>query len=83
MTDERESIHLTVTGPPDQLAAFAEWCLTVEKLCGDGASRTVETDVDGDGAASLVFDFGGTDVSALTPVEATGDAVVRTPGIGA
>lgn len=77
-----ETLVVTVTGPADQLSAFAAWCLTVEKLCGDGASRTVTTPVDGDGSGALRFDFGDTDVSQLTAVDATGADEVRTPGIG-
>lgn len=77
-----ESLQVTVTGPPEQLSAFAEWCLTVEKLCGDGASRTIECDVDGDGSGSLRFDFGDTDVSSITPADYDGSGTVRTTGIG-
>lgn len=82
MTQQMESVEVVVTGPPDQLAAFAEWCLTVQHLCSVGSSRTVEIDVDGDGSGALSFDFGDTDVSAIETRDTDDGSTVRTTGIG-
>lgn len=70
-----------VTGPPDQIAAFAGLCQMIQWLCGVGASRTVQIDVDGDGAGALRFDLAGMDLPAVDESQ-VGDDVVRLPGIG-
>lgn len=44
---ERAQMNVDVTGPPDQLARFAQLCRTIQALCQAGASRTVQVDVDG------------------------------------
>lgn len=82
MTADPQTVTVTVTGPPEQLAAFAELCLTVEYLCSVGSSRTVEVPVDGDGSGALRFDFGDTDVSDITPAEVGSADAVRVSGIG-
>ena len=70
-----------MSGPADQLAAFVQWCTTVQWLCSAGASRTVQIAVDGDGAGALRFDFGDLDVPAVDESQ-MGSDVVRIPGIG-
>lgn len=74
-------VVVTVTGPEDQLAAFVEACKAIETLGQVGASRDVIVPVDGDGAASLRFDYGETDVSEIEAPEIDGDDV-RITGIG-
>lgn len=82
MAQPDQTLVVTVSGPPDQLSAFAQLCLTIENLCAIGASRTVELDVDGDGSGALSFDFGDTDVSDVDPVETDDGSTVRVAGIG-
>jgi hypothetical protein len=79
---DRKKITVSVVGPEDQLRSFVQLCKTIE-WCGDvGASRTVQVDVDGDGAACLKFDFGKLDHSAVEPAEDTNGDTIRVTGIG-
>lgn len=78
---ERQTLVVTVEGPEDQLAAFVELCETIGYLCAVGSSRAVQVSVDGDGAGSLSFDYGETDVSEIAPVD-TEDDPIRVAGIG-
>lgn len=82
MSQDRQTLQLTVDGPPDQLSASAELSLTIERLCSVGASRTIECSVDGDGSGALRFDFGDTDVSDISPAEEDDSGTVRVAGIG-
>lgn len=69
---------LLVSGPEDQIAAFANFCRHLQMLSSVGASRTLQIDVDGDGAAALRFD--------LEPLAADAvnldDSIIVLPGIG-
>jgi len=72
---------VTVTGPPDQLASFAQACKAIGYLCSVGSSRNVVVPVDGDGAGALRFDFGDTDVEGVEVPEDDGNDM-RIRGIG-
>jgi hypothetical protein len=77
-----KKITVNVVGPQDQLRAFVELCKTIQWLGDVGASRTVQVDVDGDGAACLRFDFGALDHSDVKPAPDTNGGTVRVAGIG-
>lgn len=73
---------VTVVGPNDQLAAFANVCQTVGMLSDVGSSRTVSFDVDGDGAAALKFSFDQPVPDADPSITDSGDEI-HLPGIAA
>jgi hypothetical protein len=50
-------------GDDNDLSRFIQLCKTIEYLSSVGASRDIRVPVDGDGSASLKFDFGDTDVN--------------------
>ena len=54
------------------LATFIQFCKTIQNCCAHGASRTLSLIVDGDGSASLKFDFGATDVTGVEPINPSG-----------
>lgn len=72
--------ELLVTGPEDQIAAFANLCRVLQHLCSVGSSRTVQIDVDGDGAGSLRFDLAPLGEGDVIDLDAD---VIHCPGIGA
>lgn len=49
-------------GDDHDLSSFIQLCKTIQHLSSVGASRDIRVPVDGDGSASLRFDFGDTDV---------------------
>jgi hypothetical protein len=71
--------QLLVSGPEDQIAAFANMCRTIQYLCSVGSSRTVQIDVDGDGAGSLRFDL--EPLGEESPIDLDAD-VINCGGIG-
>lgn len=83
MTQQLNQMEMTVTAPPEQLAAFAQMCKTIERLCLIGGSRTVQVHVDGDGSANMRFDFGGVDVEEIEfPSQPASEDIIRVPSIG-
>jgi hypothetical protein len=58
----KQYIEIKVTGNSEDLSAFIELCKKIEYLCNVGASREIPVYVDGDGSASLQFDFKDTKV---------------------
>lgn len=79
---ETTTLSVEVSGPPEQVARFAQLCKTIQALCAVGASRTVQIDVDGDGNASLHFTFTPADGADSVEVASFDSDPVRIPGIG-
>lgn len=62
---EQRTVNITVTGDTANLATFTQLCKLLDFLGSTEASRDIHLSYDGDGAAGLHFDFGGTDVSRV------------------
>jgi hypothetical protein len=75
----REVVRLSVSGPRLQIERFTIICKTIEKLCREGATRTVSFDVDGDGGGNLWFAFD-VEYDKLEAVNTDRDPV-KVPGI--
>jgi hypothetical protein len=73
MENKMPYLNIKVTSQDDNdLNTFAQFLKTAEHCCRIGASRRLVLVVDGDGSASLHFDFGKTNVSELTPRDVDG-----------
>jgi hypothetical protein len=53
----------TVSGPPAQVSLFRKMLAAVDLMCAASASRTIEIEVDGDGATQLEIHEGGARLS--------------------
>lgn len=63
-------------GDDHDLSAFIQLCKTIQHLSSVGASRDIRVPVDGDGSASLRFDFGDTDVGDVEVPDIDNEIVI-------